>query len=696
MNTPSIHPLLRFASLAACAATLYAQPTVAPSPERVGSTRGQNAGDYNILHSIETGYRFHSVSGNNNYYRSHVNYGNGVRLLGANLLVNSREGHGRFFDEIAINTQGIGNDPYEFFTTRIQHNRMYRYESSWRRNDYFNPGLAGTAGGHLLDTRRTWQDHDFTIFPQSSFRLSYGFSRNEQEGPGLSSIQLFDARGDEFPLFALIDRREREHRIGAELRFFGFRFTVQRGWVNYDEEQPLSLEGPGIGANPTDSTTLAGLQRREPYNGTSPFWRGSLFTERSQWFSVNARFSYAGSRRDFALEESATGTNRLGASVNRQVLVIGSGRRPLSSGAATLSIFPTERVTFTQHVAFHQVNMDGNATYRELNNNLQTLNFLNFQSLGIRTLVSSSDLNVRLTPRIALFGGFHYSSRRVRSGQGFSSFGSVNQSGQEQSNQLRSGLAGIRINAAKVFTLILDGEVGRTNRPFFPISERNYHALSARAQYKTRTLSLAASARTFYNTNSVSLLAHSSRSRTYSADATWSPQSWLALDASYSRLHLDTLTGIAYFATGNLTPDTSLYLSNIHMVNLAVRIPIRSFADLTFGYSRVQDTGDGRAASAVPAPDTRPAGNLEAFRAAQVFPLRYQSPLARLSVRLHDKIRWNFGYQRYSYAEEFSSACRLAPEIGIPPATPQGVRSACPASGDYRAHTGYTSVVWSF
>ena len=687
---------MRSVLLLACVAALQAQPTVAPSTELTGPVRGQNTGEYNVVQSFETGYRFHSVGGNSEYYRSHVNFGNGIRLLGANVLVNSREGHGRYFDEIAVNGQGLGNDPYQSLGIRVQHNRLYRYEALWRSNDYFNPGLAGTAGGHLQDTRRTWQDHDVTLLPHSPIRLFLGYSRNRQDGPGLSSIQLFEARGDEFPLFALIDRRQSESRVGLELRLLGVRFTIHRGWQRYEEQAPLSLDSLSLGASPTDNTTLSSFRRTEPYQGSTPFWRGSLFTEHQTWISFNARFSYAGSRRDFALDETSLGTGRLGAAANRQVIVAGSGRRPLSSGALTLSVFPNDRVTFTQHLAFHQIGMDGNASYRELNNNLQTLSFLNFQSLGIRTFASASDINLRLSRWAGLFGGYHVSSRRIRSQEGITFSGATTATSHQQSNRLHSGLFGIRLTPSKPFSLLLDAEIGRANRPFFTVSHRNYHALSARAQYKTRKLTLAASARSFYNTNSVSLFTHSSRSRNYSADASWAPGAWFAIDASYARLHLDTLTGIAYFAASAVTSDRSLYLSNIHTANLGARIAIKGRADLTFGFSRVQDTGDGRSAPATPAPDTPTAGQSDIFRAAQVFPLVYQSPFARLSIRFHDKIRWNLGYQHYKYAEDFPSACRLAPVAGLAPVTAQSERLLCAISGDYRAHTGFTSVVWSF
>ena len=60
----------------------FGQPVVAPTPQQAGSPRGDTVGDYNITNSWEVGYRFHSVDGNIGKYRSDVNMGNGIRLLG--------------------------------------------------------------------------------------------------------------------------------------------------------------------------------------------------------------------------------------------------------------------------------------------------------------------------------------------------------------------------------------------------------------------------------------------------------------------------------------------------------------------------------------------------------------------------------------------------------------------------------------
>ena len=77
------------------------------------------------------------------------------------------------------------------------------------------------------------------------------------------------------------------------------------------------------------------------------------------------------------------------------------------------------------------------------------------------------------------------------------------------------------------------------------------------------------------------------------------------------------------------------------------------------GLSHVQDTGDGRGSP-----------GLQIF--SQAFPLRFTSPQGRASLRIRENLRWNVGYQHYGYSEDFGFY------------------------QDFRAHTGYSSMSWSF
>ncbi len=651
------------------------QTPIAPTPHATGSPRGENTSGYNVLNSFETGYRWFTLGGNYGKYRSDVNFGNGIRLLGGSLRVNSREGHGRLFDEMSLNTRGLGNDPYQSASLRLEKNRWYRYDMLWRLNEYFNPALPIAGGLHQMDTRRRFQDHDFTLFPQSGFKLFAGYTRNTQTGPALSTVQLFDPRGDEFPLLASIDRRRNEYRLGGEVPLYGFKLNVLRGWDRFEDDTPQRVSLLERGNNPADNTTLSSLRRTEPYQGDSPYWRLTLFRS-SRRFALNARYSNVSGRRDFLFDEVAVGTDRINAARNRQILVAGSGSRPVVSGSLNLTLLPSERVTLTHHTSFHNTRMDGSGAYREVENNRTAGTILDFQFLGIRGIQTITDATLKLTNTFGLYGGYHYATRRIRSTQGqrFDNFTDVVRSGQD--NRIHSGLGGIRLRPAKGFTIQLDAEIGRADRPFYPISEKNYHAINARAQYRTRAVLLSATTRTLYNNNSVSLFSHSSRSRQYSYDASWSPSSKLSFDAGYSKLHLDTNTGLAFFAASQLIEDErSVYVSNVHAGHLGLRFEIHRRVDLQAGYSMVKDTGDGRSAAAIVAP-APPAGATarQTLLVSQTFPLSFQSPSARLSVRLHNKLRWNAGYQHYGYSEDFFQLTYQ----------------------NYRAHTGYTSLLWSF
>ncbi len=187
--------------------------------------RGTDVNGYNIVDSVETGYRFAVVNGDRDQYKSVVNYGNGIRLLNSSFTVNSRTGHGKYFDEVLLTTQGLGNDPYESATFRIQKNRAYRYDLLWRSNDYFNPGFVVSGGLHRWDIRHRWQDHDLLLMPQSKVRVRAGYSRTAQDGAALTTVP-FTNPSDVFPVFADVKRQWNEYRLGAEVDLPHVRLTV--------------------------------------------------------------------------------------------------------------------------------------------------------------------------------------------------------------------------------------------------------------------------------------------------------------------------------------------------------------------------------------------------------------------------------------------------------------------------------------
>lgn len=667
--------LLIFAALGA----LEAQQVVAPTGEQVGSPRGESIGNYNITNSFETGYRWSLVGGDLGMYRSDVNYGNGLRVLGSSLTINSKDGHGAWFDEVVLNTMGLGNDPYQSATLRVQKNGLYRYDMTWRLDEFYNPGLTISGGLHQMDTRRRLQDHDLTLFPQSRLRFDLGYSRNDQTGPALSSIQLFDTRGTAYPYFTDIRREWNEYRVGMTALFGGFTLTLRHTWEFYKDDTAASFSGSETAGIPFDSTTVQQFRRAEPYHGRNPGWLGNLNTSRKRW-GMNARIAYVAGSRDFAMNELESGLSRFGAATNQQVLMAGNAQRPVVAGDFSASLFPTDKLTIVNNTAVHNTRIDGDAFVTQFNNGTGQATTLNFNFLGVRTVANSTDINYRLRNWIGFYAGYVFSDRQIRLEEAFAYpqiAGSASSNLYEQSSRLNAERLGIRLRPVKPLTFNLEGEVGHASHPLATISDRNYHTLGGRVQYRTKKLQLSSQYREVYNENApLNLLSYSSRSRNASASASWAARDWFSIDASYTKLHLDTVGGLQFFAgtTGSQlqTGYDSIYVSNIHAANLGVRFSVRKRADLFLGYSITKDTGDGRS-SAVPTGVSDPVqAQLSAF---QTFPLTYESPMARISIRITPKVRWNAGYQFYDYSELFQLFAY---------------------SQNYHAHTGFTSILWSF
>jgi hypothetical protein len=423
-----------------------------------------------------------------------------------------------------------------------------------------------------------------------------------------------------------------------------------------------------------DTSSLAGFNRAQPMRGNTSGWMGNLYASQ-KWIAMNARFTYAGGRGDFIQNESALGVDRFGAAQNRQIVVNGNGDRPVTTGDLNLTFLPESRFSIVNNTSISNTRINGENFYTQFDNTSLSAQNISFQFLGIRLITNSTDVHYRFGRTFDVFAGFRYSDRQIRSIEERTSPGTpFNNFATEQVNLLHAGVVGVNWMPIKDLRFHAEAEVGSNNQPLAPGSLGDYHAIRSRLQYRKKNWSVGATYQENYNNNSIVITAYSSRARNYSAEASWSAKPWLALDTSYSKLHLDTIGGVAFFAgsptVSLVSGQQSIYVSNIHAANLGARIPLGSRADIYLGYNITKDTGDGRASLA-----TQPTAIAQVFYNVQTFPLTYQTPLARISVKINSKLRYNLGYQYCGYHEDFGVLSELQ---------------------NYRAHTGYTSLLWSF
>ena len=93
-------------------ATIKAQqPSPSPSPKKDTADNstvqaGDDAGSYNIISSIEFGYRGKSIDGDINKYKSDLNYTAGPRLFDSTFLMRSNEGKSTWINTLLVTLPG--------------------------------------------------------------------------------------------------------------------------------------------------------------------------------------------------------------------------------------------------------------------------------------------------------------------------------------------------------------------------------------------------------------------------------------------------------------------------------------------------------------------------------------------------------------------------------------------------------------
>jgi hypothetical protein len=705
-----------------------AQHALPPSPDASGDELGKGLGAYNVTNSFETGYRFTTVGGDANLFRSVENYGDGIRLFGASVAAHSLDGHGPLFDTFSFNSSGLGNDPYGVANITLEKNEGYRYDMTWRQENYFNASQLNGESDTLQNTRRTIQDHDLAIPMTKWAKLLLGYTRNQETGPEFTAYETYigGLARSVLPLDRSTRRDFNGYRLGGEFTFLGFRLSVSHRWEYYKDDSSIASLIPGqpyplaylqnqrfnAALEATYPQAATAYSRSQPMHTQNLGWFGNL-SRSSQYWAMNARISYGAGKSNTIYYESETGASQatgivptgdgrfltgsnsgFGKTVTALTNMPGNAVNPFTAGDLTFSIFPIKKLTITSSTSVDSNRYDGRGReFRHLTNGTADINRYWIYHLGTGKVSDALDLNYTVNKWLGLNTEYRYTSRFIdndltRTGTTNSrDFNTI-------SDHLNEGTVGIRLKPLQRLSISADGSLGRDNAAETPTSPAHFHNIRARADYRVTRLKFGMSYRQIYNLNAPLSVAsastgqlivgapldyYASHSRDYSAHASFEADRHLSFDVTYDKAHLDTLAnlwaelvpaGSKTITAVSVRGYTSEYISNLHTVSFNVRSTLKR-ATLYAGYNISTDTGDGRSqqnlgltniASAYTATGT-------------TFPLTYQFPQARLSIRLTPKLQWNGGWELYRYHQEFAY-------FGYQPY--------------YRAHTGYTSLSLSF
>ncbi|MDX6577053.1 MAG: hypothetical protein QOE96_3006 [Blastocatellia bacterium] len=687
-------------------------PTPTPTPKISTSTKsetrkpsptpaetGKDTGSYIIISSIEVGYRGIRVDGDQNKYRSDLNYKAGPRLFDSSFLMRSKDGKGKLFDTLLVTSSGWGADPYGNMRISAEKPKWYRFEGSYRRFKYFrflnnidNPNWIFSpttfsrppnpvTGEHGLNTQTDFGDFDLTLLPKNEkIRFNVGYSPERYSGPAFTSYHV---GGNEFMLLGNLKSRSNDFRVGADGKLGPIDFSFLQGFRRFHDDSFIDL-GPTIGVNVNPAVaSFTSFNRQEPTRGSVNYTRLSLHSLLAKKLDLTGRITYSKATSDFTFMENMKGLNfatRIGSGATAQlgapnVLLLGqytipgNTKRPNWLGDLGATFLVTDKLRISNTFRVETFQIDGIDVFNDVFSVqrgavIDTRSFSNLsvnKSTLYRKYEDTVEADYQFNPRYAMHFGYRYGSRRIEeilSGFALNTNAPIALVPEDvvEQNHTQAFFGGFKARPIKNWTIYFDAEHGTADNVFTRIGNYNYTNVRAKSRYApNRKVSFNLAVITKDNANpseiagvSLTDFGVNLKSRTFTSSVDWTANSKVSFSTGYNYNWVNSDAVVDYFyqvppaASVRHPIGHSLYFqrNNYFYLDMTARISPR--VSLYTSYRINQDKGQGnRLADPTGTPGTL----------INSYPMSYQSPEGRLAIRINRYLDWNLGYQYYNYNE---------------------------------------------
>jgi hypothetical protein len=727
-------------------------PKPSPSPD---TKEGDSYGNYTVTASAETGVRGLSVNGNHEKYQSDLNYHAGARLFNSSVFIKDNNKGMKLFDEALIQGSGWGSDPSGMLRVDMNRTGIYKFTSNFRKVDYYNnlnnfaygysfPATAGTQH-KFLDVARNFGDMDLTIFPESDkFRVRFGYSYNNQEGPGSYNIRIpgFEAptfpgttgtRGDEFMANSTFKNNSSDIRLGVEGQLLGFNLGLNYGHRFFQDETRFYLNSFSLGNDTSQNTTgtisatTNNFLRNYPTNGDVDYFNFFFQRTIAKKLDLTGRFIYASSTSDVGQNDTASGTSSGTATTTGtarviydldSIFVTGKVKRPQSRGDLGLTYTFNNSFRISDTFNFDQFTIGGSEDFFEnmIGRSAATVgtppapipfnsisHFYFTNGTSYRRFTNLIEGDVRVARWLSFNVGYRYTHRQVGLGsfeQDLRLNTQVASEFEEDSNSTNSVIVGVRLKPTHYWSIYGDFEKGQADNVFVRLANNDFGSIRVRSitNLKRWTINLSGLLRNNDNpgmvtpningvpaniaaTNTIA----STRTRYFSGSVDYMPLEKWTFSAGYTYNHQTTNTDVIVPVGSPINSSTTFALGHsVYYVRnnyFFFDVTAQPIKRLTFFASyRIDDDG-GQGSNRA----TRP------YDFVTSYPMKYQTPEVKLSFRINRRMDWNVGYQYYSYSET-----QIPDPYGwvVVSGTPN--RLFVPANQNYTAHMPYTSVTFYF
>ena len=633
-------PLALFVTIPLLAQQAAQQPAPQPAPDAAVSPTPST--EPWITGSVDFGYRFTSIGGDNDVYRSVVNLGQGPRLLGLDLTIVDPQK--RLFDHLDVRANNWGGDPYNTLHVNASKRGIYDFNFDYRDIAYFNllPSFADPllGSGLVLDedsyfARRRMSDFQLDLLPGHRIMPYLAYGRDSGQGTGITT---FESDVNTYPVADRMFDKTDNYRGGVRLEFNRFHATLEQGGTTLRDDQQAYDSTLNYGNNyqPYFGQTLDLTNLAQAYGirGDSIYSKVLFTANPFSWIDVSGQFLYSRPETNVSYSQFDTGNLVLQQAIlfytGEQALGFAEGKQPHTTGSLGFELRPLKRVRVIQAWMTDRMHTSAAGLVTDMIlqpaagalttlSPLATLLVMNYNQ-------EQTDVLLDVTHRLTLRGGYRYVWGNAETGNLL-----IAGPGQE-SSELRQqvGLAGANFRASQKLSLNVDFEGASTDHAYFRTSLYNYQKMRARARYQlASTLSLQASFSLLNNQNPTPGINYDFLSRQNSLSAAWTPSKRVTILGEYTRSTLRS--NIGYLDPEFFSPALSLYRDNAHSASALVDLALPGYAKL--------------------APRLAFGGSL--FISSGSRPTTYYQPLARLSLPLHKGLVWKSEYRYYGYGETF-------------------------------------------
>ena len=621
---------------------------------------GAQWGIYSTRSSVELGYRTEDTGGNRERFLSDVNVREGWRLLDYSLDMRAQLGTGILFDFMKVDIDNAGGDVAQNMSMRLEKNRVFQFDGTVRRFNYFRTlGPEFALGYRNHDLRQQVSDYRLRLLPQRAVRFNLGYGRSMARGRWNPT---YSYESDMFQLLGESRWQTDDYTVGIETEWKGWNFGAESFYRQFRNDPTISSRpglDTGFGQPAPRPGAISALDRDVPLRSRAIVTRANLRGSIRDQLHIVVRGLIDDERMRAPYFEVSSGIASNSSTIlEKKFIGNGTIERPGRVLDAGLSLDLNDHWTLTNTFNYTSWKIEGglatsttSLTQNAAGTRATSISLINDSRLtDLTSYRNIVDLSGSYGRKFFAQVGWRVQQREV-------TLAGINQSGtatglgaaitigpESESIRTDSVNGGLRFRPTERTALMLNYEQGQSNNAFVRISPLEHTKLRARAQLRlTDSLSFNGAIMTLERRNPTPQVLNNTNLRSYNLSGSYDHGTRVAVEAGYDYQSLSSVANLLYFdSTRNLRSGRSLYYSRINSVYLNTRFGLTDRLDLMAYYYLILDRG-------------APTAVASSFDIVNVYPLRRHNPEARISYRFTNHVTGNFSYRHFSYNEDLVS-----------------------------------------